>query len=82
MPKRTSKNDLNHLILTVYDTAKGELGLRLKHYGWAKAEDRRAKYLRYQQLDPECKFGWREQYESILDENSNLVAWDRDGKID
>ncbi len=50
--------------------------LRLKHYGWAKPKDRLAKYWRYQRLDPGCVFGWREQYESILDENPNLVAWE------
>lgn len=49
--------------------------LRLKHYGWSKKEDREAKYKRYQQLDPEARFGWKEQYDSILDESPNLVTW-------
>jgi cellulose synthase/poly-beta-1,6-N-acetylglucosamine synthase-like glycosyltransferase len=49
--------------------------LRLKHYGWAKKEDREEKYRRYQQLDPEAKFGIKAQYDSILDENPSLVTW-------
>lgn len=49
--------------------------LRLKHYGWANPENRLAKYHRYMQLDPGARYGWKEQYESILDPNPNLVAW-------
>ncbi len=49
--------------------------LRLKHYGWSKAEDRVAKYQRYKTLDPEGAFGIMAQYESILDEHPNLVEW-------
>ncbi|QRG65713.1 glycosyltransferase family 2 protein [Brevibacillus choshinensis] len=49
--------------------------IRLKHYGWAKWEDRLEKYERFLSLDPEAKFGWREQYLSILDDCPNLVPW-------
>ncbi|NGX34272.1 MAG: hypothetical protein K1060chlam1_00623 [Candidatus Anoxychlamydiales bacterium] len=49
--------------------------LRMKHYGWAKYEDRLEKYQRYQKYDPDFKYGWKEQYESILDENPNLIKW-------
>ena len=49
--------------------------IRLKHYGWAKPEYRLEKYKRYRQLDPEAKFGWKEQYDSILDESPSLVEW-------
>ena len=49
--------------------------LRIKHYGWAASEDRQAKYDRYKKFDPDAKFGWKEQYESILDPNPNLVSW-------
>lgn len=49
--------------------------LRLKHYGWAKQELRLTKYDRYQRLDPDAKYGWREQYESILDSYPNLTEW-------
>ena len=38
-------------------------------------EDRIAKYYRYKRLDPEAKFGIKEQYESILDPNPHLLAW-------
>lgn len=50
--------------------------LRVKHFGWSKEGDRIAKYKRYKKLDPDAEFGWREQYESILDPNPNLVAWE------
>lgn len=49
---------------------------RIKHYGWAKAADRQAKYKRYQELDPEARYGWKEQYESILDEHPHLIPWE------
>lgn len=49
--------------------------LRLKHYGWAKPEERLAKYERYRRLDPDAKYGWKEQYDSILDPKPNLVRW-------
>ena len=49
----------------------------LKHYGWAKPEDRLAKYLRYKQLDPEAKYGIKEQYDSILDPSPTLVKFER-----
>lgn len=50
--------------------------LRLKHYGWANEHDRRYKYERYMKLDSEMKYGWKEQYESILDESPHLVQWE------
>jgi len=59
--------------ITQLPTAKSDL--RLKHYGWANAEDRRHKYERYMLLDPDSRYGWKEQYESILDEKPNLVKW-------
>ncbi len=49
--------------------------LRLKHYGWAKYDDRVSKYNRYMTLDPEAKYGWKEQYDSILDANPHLIEW-------
>jgi glycosyltransferase involved in cell wall biosynthesis len=49
--------------------------LRLKHYGWAKPEDRLAKYNRYMQLDPLGVYGSLFQYQSILDANPNLREW-------
>lgn len=49
--------------------------LRVKHYGWAREADRQAKYDRYKKLDPNARYGWKEQYESILDPHPNLVAW-------
>lgn len=49
--------------------------LRVKHYGWAKEEDRVMKYERYKKLDPESEYGIKGQYESILDKNPKLVTW-------
>lgn len=49
--------------------------LRLKHYGWADKNRRLVKYLRYKKLDPKGVYGNSEQYDSILDENVNLVLW-------
>jgi glycosyltransferase involved in cell wall biosynthesis len=49
---------------------------RIKHYGWAKPADRKEKYERYMRLDPDAQYGWKEQYDSILDEHPNLVTWE------
>lgn len=49
--------------------------MRLKHYGWANEKDRSMKYERYKILDPDAKYGIKEQYESILDQNPSLLAW-------
>lgn len=50
--------------------------LRVKHFGWAREEDRKKKYQRYLELDPEGKYGIIEQYESILDPEPNLKKWE------
>ncbi|MWC29467.1 glycosyltransferase [Paenibacillus sp. MMS18-CY102] len=50
--------------------------LRLKHYGWSNPKDRQAKYERYMRLDPDGRYGWREQYESILDAQPRLIQWE------
>ncbi len=50
--------------------------VKIKHYGWATEEARQSKYKRYMKLDPEGKFGSLEQYESILDENPNLIDFE------
>ncbi|MEK4003208.1 glycosyltransferase [Paenibacillus sp. FSL H3-0333] len=49
--------------------------LRLKHLGWSKPEFRLEKYLRYKLLDPDAEYGWKEQYQSILDPKPRLVRW-------
>ncbi|MGL5415435.1 MAG: glycosyltransferase [Clostridium sp.] len=48
---------------------------RIKHYGWAKEKDREEKYKRYIHQDPNGIYGNINQYESILDNNPNLVQW-------
>lgn len=61
---------------SIFDLPHQLSPIRLKHYGWAKPEYRLEKYKRYKQLDPEAKYGWKEQYESILDEAPVLVEWE------
>jgi glycosyltransferase involved in cell wall biosynthesis len=48
--------------------------IRIQHWGWARPEDRQAKYERYMQSDPEGKFGCLNQYKSILDPNP-VLRW-------
>lgn len=49
--------------------------LRVKHLGWMNPADRQAKFQRYMALDPEGKYGIKEQYLSILDPQPNLKPW-------
>lgn len=49
--------------------------LRIRHYGWARPEDRIAKHKRYTDIDPDCTFGDRAQMDSILDPAPILVPW-------
>ena len=49
--------------------------LRLKHFGWALADDRQRKFERYRKLDPDGRHGSLAQYQSILDPAPNLVRW-------
>jgi hypothetical protein len=49
--------------------------LRLKHYGWSDPHTRLCKYARYKALDPDSKYGWKEQYDSILDYSPHLITW-------
>lgn len=46
--------------------------IRIQHWGWARPEDRQAKYERYMKSDPNGEYGCMEQYKSILDENPVL----------
>ena len=52
--------------------------LRLKHWGWARESDRRLKAERYERLDPGARYGWKEQYDSILSSNPRLMDWQED----
>jgi Glycosyl transferase family 2 len=64
-----------HFPLTVLQFAGKTSDMRVKHYGWAKREDRETKAKRYKELDPDAKYGWKGQYDSILDEHPNLITW-------
>lgn len=59
----------------IYQLPNAISNFRLKHMGWAKEEDRVNKYNRYMLLDGEGKYGDKAQYESILDNNPNLILW-------
>ena len=49
--------------------------VRLKHFGWVTKQIREEKYKRYLKLDPDGKYGDMKQYQSILDENAQLIQW-------
>lgn len=49
--------------------------IKVKHMGYAKLEDRKKKYDSYMNLDGKGRYGIMGQYESILDENPNLIEW-------
>ncbi|CAI6085453.1 glycosyltransferase [Cohnella sp. JJ-181] len=59
----------------VFDLPHRLSPLRVKHFGWAREADRREKLRRYRELDPDAAYGWREQYDSILDAQPNLIEW-------
>ena len=46
--------------------------IKIKHWGWARPEDRQEKYERYMRADPKGEIGVLGQYESILDSNPTL----------
>ena len=49
---------------------------RIKHLGWATQKDRIEKFKRYALLDPKAIYGIKEQYDSIMDTNPNLIRWE------
>jgi glycosyltransferase involved in cell wall biosynthesis len=59
----------------VLELNSATVDLRVKHMGWADPRERARKYARYQALDPEARFGVKEQYESVLHSSPNLVEW-------
>ncbi len=59
----------------VVELPSAAVDLRVKHMGWASPSERARKHARYQSLDPEGRFGVKAQYDSILDSNPSLVAW-------
>ncbi|WP_245824132.1 glycosyltransferase [Sporomusa malonica] len=61
--------------INIFDRTGKQSQLRLQHFGWARPEDRVAKYFRYKELDPKAKYGVQEQYLSILDPKPNLIKW-------
>lgn len=61
--------------INIFALPEKQSELRLRHFGWARPEDRVAKYFRYKQLDPKAKYGIQEQYLSILDPKPNLLEW-------
>lgn len=72
---RETPQHCGHFPKNIYELPVGYSSMRLKHLGWAKEEDRIAKYKRYLLLDPECKYGWPPQINSVFDKNPHLVQW-------
>lgn len=72
---RESAQHCGRVPYNIYQLPNAISNLRLKHYGWAKEEDRIQKYKRYMELDTNGIFGSLPQYNSILDKNPNLVTW-------
>ena len=56
--------------------SKATSEFRVKHLGWATQEDRIEKFKRYALLDPNAIYGIKEQYDSIMDTNPNLIKWE------
>jgi glycosyltransferase involved in cell wall biosynthesis len=77
-PQQWSNKQAQHcgrVPTTVHKLVGATTRLRVKHYGWAKEEDRIAKYKRYKELNPDARYGIKAQYESILDAHPALVKW-------
>lgn len=62
--------------MNVFRQDYANVDVRVKHYGWSREADRKAKYERYMQLDPGGKLGSLPQYQSIMDEAPNLVRFE------
>lgn len=63
------------MIHTTYGIGTLPVQNKLKHMGWATEKDRIKKHQRYLMADPIGQWGWMEQYQSILDENPNLIEF-------
>ncbi len=72
---RETPQHCGHFPKNIYELPYGFSSMRLKHYGWAKKEDREAKFARYQKLDPGAKYGSQTQYDSALDSHPHLIEW-------
>jgi glycosyltransferase involved in cell wall biosynthesis len=72
--KRTNQH-CGRMPFNVFEQPNQVSHYRVKHYGWAKEEDRIAKYERYMRFDPEGKYGSIYQYQSIMDADPKLVKW-------
>lgn len=73
---RNTNQHCGRMPKNVYDLDYANINIRVKHYGWAREEDRLKKYERYMQLDPEGKDGSMQQYKSIIDKTPNLKRFE------
>ncbi|WP_342563902.1 glycosyltransferase [Paenibacillus sp. FSL R7-0345] len=71
----TSPQHCGRLPENIFELPHQLSNLRLKHLGWSRPEYRLDKYLRYMLLDPDGQYGWKEQYQSILDQQPKLIPW-------
>lgn len=65
--------------MNTFSFPKATSEFRVKHLGWATQEDRIEKFKRYAILDPNAIYGIKEQYDSIIDTNPNLIKWEVGG---
>lgn len=62
--------------INTFSFPKAESEFRIKHLGWSTVKNRLEKYNRYELLDPDAIYGSKEQYDSIMEVNPNLVKWE------
>jgi glycosyltransferase involved in cell wall biosynthesis len=67
--------------LNTFFTPKSTSESRVQHLGWATLSDRENKFKRYQLLDPDSLYGIQEQYDSIMDTDPTLIAWELEKSI-
>ena len=73
---KQSSQHCGRMPYNVYSLNNELSSYRVKHYGWAKKEDRELKYKRYLELDPNGVNGSILQYMSIIDEHPKLTKWE------
>lgn len=66
--------------MNTFSLPKAESKFRIKHLGWSTVKDRLKKAKRYELLDPDAIYGNKDQYDSIMDVNPNLVKWNEESR--
>lgn len=76
-PYRWEKNGRQHerVPSNVSNLRGVRSGLRVKHMGWSRQEDRERKYHDKQRLDPDLRYLTEEQYRTILEPSPRCLRW-------